>query len=161
MKNNKQKFEGFTLVEVMVVVIIIAVLAAVAIPLMTGNVKRAIATEGIAGLGTIRSNMRAMLAETGDYKKNPQGNDINKNGLVTEEISGFSTGDLTGRYFKDTDYSFQTLNQSNFLIRVVGSGGTEPPGAERALNFKIDMSSQGTIRLWGEAGNDDEIDSTD
>ena len=36
---------GFTLVELMVVAIIVAILAAVSIPLMSGNKRRAAATE--------------------------------------------------------------------------------------------------------------------
>ena len=51
---------GFTLVELMVVAVIVAILAAVAIPLMSANKTRAMATEAEAGCGTIRTAFRAM-----------------------------------------------------------------------------------------------------
>jgi type IV pilus assembly protein PilE len=50
---------GFTLIELMVVVIIIAVLAAIAIPLYTGYIKNARTSEGIARLGSIMTASKA------------------------------------------------------------------------------------------------------
>ena len=60
--NRKNKL-GFTLVELMVVAIIVAILAAVAIPLMSGNKKKAQATEAQAGAGTIKTLVRIMQAQ--------------------------------------------------------------------------------------------------
>ena len=67
MKHGKKSKDGFTLVELMVVAVIVAILAAVAIPLMSANKNRAIMTEAEAALGTIRSVLRAQYAETGRY----------------------------------------------------------------------------------------------
>lgn len=50
---------GFTLIELMVVVIIIAVLAAIAIPLYTGYIKNARTSEGTARLGSIMTAAKA------------------------------------------------------------------------------------------------------
>ena len=50
MRKLKNK-AGFTLVELMVVAIIVAILAAVAIPLMSSNKKRALGTCAICGTG--------------------------------------------------------------------------------------------------------------
>ena len=73
MKNKKS---GFTLVELMIVAVIVAILAAVAIPLTTANKKRAMATEAEAALGTIRSALRAMYVQTGAYNVDLSGNTI-------------------------------------------------------------------------------------
>jgi len=58
---------GFTLIELMVVVIIIAVLAAIAIPLYTGYIKNARTSEGIARLGSIMTAAKAFVQRTGNW----------------------------------------------------------------------------------------------
>ena len=73
---KKMRKNGFTLVELMVVAVIVAILAAVAIPLMSGNKKRAMCSEAEAALGTIRSQLRAQYAETKDYTKSALGGTV-------------------------------------------------------------------------------------
>lgn len=62
--NNKK---GFTLVELMVVVIIVGILAAVAVPLYRANVQRAMSSEGQALVGSIRTAERLYFAENNKY----------------------------------------------------------------------------------------------
>lgn len=115
---NWKKKEGFTLVELMVVAIIVAILAAVAIPLMMGNKNRAIATEAQAGLGTIRTALQVWKAEHGAFPNTAaiHPHDWVENGqkLTIKE------GDLSGKYFLDTDYSF-TSTPSNYTATATGS----------------------------------------
>ena len=113
---------GFTLVELMVVAIIVAILAAVAIPLMSANKKRAAATEGEAGLGTIRSALRAMYAETGSYAVTPNGAGLVA-GPVAGVVPGMSVGDLNGRYFADGNYTISSISASSYVLQVVGTTG--------------------------------------
>ncbi len=54
-----QEERGFTLIELMVVVIIIAVLAAIAIPLYTGYIRNARTTEATARMGAIMTAAKA------------------------------------------------------------------------------------------------------
>ncbi|MFW6067477.1 MAG: type IV pilin protein [Myxococcota bacterium] len=62
---------GFTLVELMVVVVIVGILAAVAIPAFSGYVMRARAAEAPAFLGEIRQRQEAYRAEFGRYASAP------------------------------------------------------------------------------------------
>jgi prepilin-type N-terminal cleavage/methylation domain-containing protein len=61
-KGNKKK-AGFTLIELMIVVIVVGILAAAAIPIYSRVMDRARASEGKALLGTVRTHYLAESAE--------------------------------------------------------------------------------------------------
>ena len=120
MRSRKKNQSGFTLIELLIVVIIVAILAAVGIPLLQGNVQRARLTEADAGLGTIRTAMRAELAENAVYPVNTdtQAGD----GIIAAQI-GLNAGDLCGRFFGDGDYAFgATTTTTTYCVRATGSG---------------------------------------
>ncbi len=108
---NKKSKAGFTLVELMVVAIIVAILAAVAIPLMTGNKKRAMASEAQAALGTLRTQMSVYKAEKGAFPT-----------LLTA-ILPTGSKELDGTYFKTSDYSLSVATTSNYTLQALGSTG--------------------------------------
>ena len=92
---------GFTLVELMVVVLIVGILAAVAVPLLMGRINEAKWTEGKTAAGTIKTAIEVYHAEkagTGTY-----GTD-----LPTMSDLGLTTDGLTGTYFVPGDYSWVT-----------------------------------------------------
>lgn len=93
MKSRK----GFTLIELMVVILIVGILAAVAIPLMRGRVDSAKWSEGKSVAGTIATSLRAYAAEKGG-----QGAWANP----TLANLGFTAGDMQGSYFASTNYSW-------------------------------------------------------
>ena len=119
MKNRSQA--GFTLIELMVVAIIVAILAAVAIPLMSANKKRAMATEAEAGLGSVRTALRAMFAESGFYNKDLNGATITAPTSVTN-LPGVGSGDLNGKYFTSPDYSLTAVGANTYTIQAQGTG---------------------------------------
>lgn len=120
MKQRKSK-SGFTLVELMLVAVIVAILAAAAIPLMSGNKKRAMATEAEAALGTIRSSLRAMYADTGSYALDPNGTAIAA-GASVASVPGISVADLNGRYFGGAQYTVSAIGASTYTLSVTGTG---------------------------------------
>ena len=65
-KNNPKNY-GFTLIEVTVVVIILAILASVALARYTGAIERSRAAEGTYILGTLLSSMERYNLEYGTF----------------------------------------------------------------------------------------------
>ena len=110
----KRNRSAFTLIELLVVVIIVAVLAGVGVPLLSANVQRARASEGDAGLGTVRTGLRAYFAENRTYV----GADILTN-------VGIGADDLTGRYFDNDDFTLPTPpTLTSYCIRATGGAST-------------------------------------
>jgi type IV pilus assembly protein PilE len=100
MRRGNQR--GFTLVELMIVVIIVGILAAVAIPMYQGATERAKASEAVAALGTIRGAMRVFYAEHGTYVgAGGDGDLVTANGTLD-----VAADDLSGRYFDANCYTF-------------------------------------------------------
>ena len=114
---------GFTLVELMVVAIIVAILAAVAIPLMSAQKKRAAATEGESGLGVMRTAMRANFAETGAYNIDARDKSTITAPLTitASNMPGIVGTDLNGRYFQMGDYQIFSVSANAYVLRVTGS----------------------------------------
>lgn len=118
----KSKKRGFTLVELMIVAVIVAILAAVAIPLMSGNKKRAYMTEAESGLGMLRSSLRTLYAESGAYNLDRNGLVINT-GSITN-IPGVNTNDVAGRWFNADAYALTTVTSNTFLLTATGNNST-------------------------------------
>jgi type IV pilus assembly protein PilA len=103
MKSRK----GFTLVELMVVVVIVALLAALLIPMLTARIEAARWSEGKAAAGTIATALRAYVIERAELEPNK---DVT--GIVISDF--MNPADLTGKYFQYTaegsDYALTRVN---------------------------------------------------
>ena len=131
---KKKKRSGFTLVELMVVAVIVAILAAVAVPLMSANKKRAMATEAEAGCGVVRTAIRTYYAEHGA---------LPAAGLASS-LDLISTNDLDGVYFDTGCYSF-TVAGNNYTITGAGSLSGAPQASEVAgVTIQLDQDGAWT-----------------
>jgi prepilin-type N-terminal cleavage/methylation domain-containing protein len=121
MKMESRK--GFTLVELMVVILIVGILAAVAIPLMQGRIDKAKWSEANATAGTIRTAIRAYAAETS--VTTAQGLETSNLGVAaTQSALGFSATDCEGTYFESDDYVITAVSGTG-IATITVSGGSK------------------------------------
>jgi len=67
MNKLKKNNSGFTLLEIIIVVIIVGVLASLALPRLFSNVEFSRSTEAMAAVGTIRSSIERCFLRQGTY----------------------------------------------------------------------------------------------
>ena len=114
--NSHRASDGFTLIELMVVIFIVGILSAVAIPFMRGRMDSAKWSEGRAAAGSIRTAARAYCGEKGEAF-NFAGTTLTELGFIITP-SGGGTGDLDGKFFTDNCYTIVFNDYDNYLITV-------------------------------------------
>ena len=118
------KVKGFTLIELMVVILIVGILAAASVPLMRGRIESAKWSEANAMAGTIRSAVRVAFAE--DSSATLTGT---LDTATLQSTLGFQATDLTGTYFVPGDFEITAVSADGIAtVTVTGSQGNAPTG---------------------------------
>ena len=117
--------KGFTLIELMVVILIVGILAAASVPMMRGRIDSAKWSEANATAGTIKSAVRVYFAEYQDGT--PLVGALSDSGI--RNLLGFTEADLTGTYFVPGNYSITGVNtDGQATVTVTGSQTNAPSG---------------------------------
>ncbi len=111
---------GFTLIELMVVIMIVGVLAAVAVPILRGRTREAKWSEAAATAGTIRQSLRAYYAEDPIAAAGMIGSTVD----AVQGTLGFAAGDLSGRFFQASDFTITGIDGNGLATITV----TAPAG---------------------------------
>ena len=128
---------GYTWVELLIVVLIVSILSAVATPLLRGRINLAKWAEGKAIAGSIATAIRSWNAET-----NKVGSWTRAVGLPPTTL-GFGGNDLDGAYFKNGNFDWQVAYDRVDLTYFV----TIRPPAEVGSPDQLTLDSKGT---WSE-----------
>jgi Tfp pilus assembly protein PilE len=97
----KSGTNGFTFVEVMIIISLIGVLTAVGTPVINSNVKKAMRAEADAALASIKIQLDVYCTD----------NRISTDQFQADYIVGapwndLESGELTGKYFTDSSYTY-------------------------------------------------------
>jgi prepilin-type N-terminal cleavage/methylation domain-containing protein len=114
-KNNKQ--EGFTLIELLIVIIIIGILAAVAFPVLLGQIGKARETEGKNAVGTINRAQQAYHVEKGVWT-----GPLNNTQLQAINILGIKIP--ASKYYKFTIAGASTGATSTIIAEGIEANST-------------------------------------
>jgi len=128
-RRKLENAKGFTLIELMSVILIVSVLAAVAIPIVRGHLDSVKWSEGKATMGTIATALRAYILEAGaSCSQRPTASQL-----------GFSSGDLEGAYFTSRSYWWVIIDDDPIRYWILARA---PAEIRSPLVVILDQSGQ-------------------
>ncbi|MHC4477496.1 MAG: type IV pilin protein [Planctomycetota bacterium] len=132
---SKNSNGGFTLVELMVVILIVGILASTAIPVLRGRIDASKWSEGKAMMGCVATAIRAYHGQVGPTGAPPTILGEGNTGL------GFAPGDLTGTFFVDADFSFNVTSMDPLTYTITCTPSTT---ILNLVSYQLDQSGNWT-----------------
>ena len=114
-----KRAKGFTLVELVIVIVIVGILSIVAVPIYRGYTRKAMASEGKALLGTIQTAEKVYFAEYAIFKN------VSTTALDTE----LDVDARSNKYF--TSFTIATAGNgasATYTANTQGNGGASGSG---------------------------------
>ena len=119
----RQQRKAFTIAELMVVILIIGILAAITSPLMKARVDKSKWTEACTSAGIIRTAIRNYASETSVANAQTLVG-TNLNDHTVQNLLDFIPEDLEGTYFSPGDYEITSVN-SDGIAEITVTGGSK------------------------------------
>lgn len=122
MKKSLQK--GFTLIELMIVVAIVAILAAIALPLYQDYVARSQVSEGMAAAGAVKTAITEYTMSQGDFPPTDHFADTT-GGRYTASVEHDEDGEITVTMRNAAPVNNRVRGFSFTMTPTGGTGGTD------------------------------------
>ena len=135
--NRQVRVRGFTLTELLFVVLIIAILAAIALPLYFRSVERARSAEALTNMAAIRTGEQLHHVEQGTFVGAPDVPAINEQ--LDLKVNA-----------RDFDYEVTQADDKHFL--VIATSRHPEPGSGNPLRVKMDQAGTVTYEWPGPTG---------
>ena len=145
---------AFTLVELLVVVIIVGVLAASAVPIYMGRTRHARMAEAVRALGGIRNQEIVNYSEHQAYVAVKAGS-IAHDPVDKDGKHGLGLDLSNNAYFAGNCFSVALDKDYRFVAKCDGSAGGPPNDAPRASavsEYVAEMRGTGQMRLGYDGG---------
>lgn len=135
-----KRAKGFTLVELVIVIVIVGILSIVAVPIYRGYTRKAMASEGKALLGTIQTSEKVYFAEYAAFRSSTANASIDTDLDVDARANKyFKTFTISANANTGTDAAYTattvgTGGASGITLTMYASAHTEPTFADTGLN---------------------------
>ena len=133
-----QAQRGFTLIELMIVVAIIGILAAVAIPAYQDYIARAQVSEAVSLMGSAKTPLAEYFADKGLWPNALSDVLGNSTGRYTGSVSGVNTGTIAGT---SSTYTVQATMKSSGVNAAISNGTVQLNTTDSGKNWNC---TQGT-----------------
>ena len=134
----KQLQKGFTLIELMIVVAIIGILAAVAIPAYQDYIARAQVSEAVSLMGSAKTPLAEYFADKGQWPTMLSDVLGNSTGKYTDSITGVNSGVVNGT---SSSYTVQATMRTAGVNAAISAGTVQLNTADAGKNWQC---TQGT-----------------
>ncbi|MBN1972062.1 MAG: prepilin-type N-terminal cleavage/methylation domain-containing protein [Sedimentisphaerales bacterium] len=132
----RRKSNGFTIIELMVVILIIGILAAIAAPLMQARVDKSKWSEACTSAGTIRTAVRNYASEVNSATVQTLAGK-NLGDITIQQVLNFSPQDLEGTFFSPGDYTITSIN-SDGIAAITVEGGSKDDSPSGSYTLQTD-----------------------
>ncbi len=120
-KNNlRQLSKGFSLVELLIVIVTIAVLSAIAVPVYQNNVEKAKRSEVMVTIGYVKNFLQIYKGSEGYYPIAPTWENV-----VGSDWNDVPNGGLRGKYFLSKYYDYTSVDGETYRIRCYWNNGID------------------------------------